>query len=117
MKPRIAHARILPRAGAACVAALLALAIGIGQAAEYGDVPMPRKVKGMDDIPAATFPHWIHRMQYRCGACHNELFKMKAGSDTATMDDMRAGSSCGKCHNGKIAFESNFDTCNRCHRQ
>jgi len=84
-------------------------------AAEYGDIQYKRKAEGMDDIPPAVFPHWIHRMQYKCGACHEELFKMKAGANEVTMDMMKEGQSCGICHNGKIAFEANFDTCLRCH--
>jgi len=87
-------------------------------AAEYGDIPFKRRVEGMDDIPPAIFPHWVHRMQFKCGACHDELFKMKAGAaDHIAMDDFLEGKACGACHDGKKAFESNFDTCPRCHRQ
>ena len=89
------------------------------EAAEYGDIPFTRKAQeGMDDVPPAVFPHWIHRMQYKCGACHDAPFKMKAGAnstDVPTMDLIQEGKSCGICHNGKVAFESNFDTCLRCH--
>jgi c(7)-type cytochrome triheme protein len=99
--------------------ATLLLAVAVAwpacQAAEYGDVPFTRKVDGMDDIPPAVFPHWVHRMQYKCSACHDEPFKMKAGANEVTMDLIQAGKSCGICHNGKTAFESNFDTCLRCH--
>jgi c(7)-type cytochrome triheme protein len=84
-------------------------------AAEYGDIPYKRKAEGTDDIPPAIFPHWIHRMQYKCSACHEEPFKMKSGANDVTMDLISAGQSCGICHNGKVAFESNFDTCLRCH--
>ena len=84
-------------------------------AAEYGDIAFKRKAAGMDDVPPAVFPHWIHRMQYKCAACHDEPFKMKAGASEITMDAIQAGQSCGACHNGKAAFESNFDTCQRCH--
>ena len=82
---------------------------------DYGDVKFERKAQGMDDVPPAHFPHWIHRMQYKCGACHEEPYKMKAGASTITMEAIKAGESCGKCHDGKAAFESNFDTCLRCH--
>jgi len=92
-----------------------ALTWSAGHAAEYGDIQFKRNAPGTDDIPPAVFPHWIHRMQYKCGACHEELFKMKAGANEITMDMMSAGRSCGTCHNGKVAFESNFDTCLRCH--
>ena len=84
-------------------------------AGEYGDVVFERKAKGVDDVPPAVFPHWVHRMQYKCTACHEELFKMKAGADEITMDMIQAGKACGSCHNGKAAFVSNFDTCPRCH--
>jgi c(7)-type cytochrome triheme protein len=102
------------------VAALLvACALGspLGHAAEYGDIAYKRKpeVQGTDDVPPAVFPHWVHRMQYKCTACHEEPFKMKAGANEVTMDLIQAGRSCGICHNGKAAFESNFDTCQRCH--
>jgi c(7)-type cytochrome triheme protein len=95
--------------------ALLVIAWSAWSAAEYGDVTFERKAKGLDDVPPAVFPHWIHRMQYKCTACHEELFKMKAGADEVTMDMIQSGKSCGTCHNGKAAFTSNFDTCPRCH--
>ena len=105
-----------------CLLALLGALLGAGLpsaclALEYGDVAIARKTAGMDDIPAATFPHWIHRMQYKCAACHDELLKMKAGSSKISMDAIQGGKSCGVCHNGKDAFESNFDTCPRCHHK
>ena len=98
--------------------AILAAAVLLWPAfgAEYGDVKFERKeAQGTEDVPAATFPHWVHRMQYKCSACHEETFKMKAGANPITMDMIQAGQSCGLCHNGKAAFESNFDTCQRCH--
>jgi c(7)-type cytochrome triheme protein len=87
--------------------------------AEYGDVTLARKAAGMDEIPPAIFPHWIHRMQYKCGACHDEPFKMKAGSaDAITMDAIQEGKWCGACHDGKAAFSSSsFETCPRCHHK
>jgi c(7)-type cytochrome triheme protein len=84
-------------------------------AADYGDVKFERKVAGTEDVPPAYFPHAIHRIQFKCGACHEELFKLKAGTTAITMDGIKAGETCGKCHDGKAAFESNFDTCLRCH--
>lgn len=108
--------RIRIHALAATVLALFALAWPACNAAEYGDVAFQRKAQaGMDDVPPAVFPHWIHRMQYKCSACHDEPFKMKAGANPVTMDMIQSGKSCGLCHNGKAAFESNFDTCPRCH--
>jgi c(7)-type cytochrome triheme protein len=83
--------------------------------AEPGDTLFERKSAGTDDIPAAIFPHWVHRMKFKCKACHDELFKMKLGANPVTMEDMAAGKWCGACHNGNEAFESNFSTCARCH--
>ncbi len=99
----------------AVAVASLALVWTACYAAEYGDVAFKRKAEGMDDIPPAIFPHWVHRMQFKCSACHDELFKMQSGANDVTMDDINEGKSCGVCHNGKKAFESNVDTCLRCH--
>jgi len=83
---------------------------------EPGDIKFVRQAAGMDDVSPAVFPHWIHRMAYTCYACHDSLFKMKAGEDLVTMDQIQNGQSCGACHDGKTAFVSNLSTCNRCHR-
>jgi c(7)-type cytochrome triheme protein len=84
-------------------------------AEEYGDVVFERKAAGMDDLPPAVFPHWVHRMQYKCPACHDTLFKMKAGANLVTMDELQAGKWCGVCHDGKAAFISDLNSCLRCH--
>lgn len=85
--------------------------------AEPGDVVLKRYSQSLGDFPPATFPHWIHLMQYKCPACHDALFKMKSGSSHISMKDILSGKFCGKCHNGKVAFASTFTTCNRCHRK
>ena len=85
--------------------------------AEPGDIVFVRQAAGMDDVPPAVFPHWIHRLSYKCQACHDTPFKMQVGANPVTMDDIQAGQSCGACHDGKIAFISNLSTCNRCHRE
>lgn len=87
------------------------------RAEEPGDIKFVRQAAGMDDVVPAVFPHWVHRMAYTCYACHDSLFKMKAGEDLITMDQIQSGQSCGACHDGKTAFISNLSTCNRCHRQ
>jgi c(7)-type cytochrome triheme protein len=97
---------------------LLALSAAIAsQAEEPGDITFVRQSAGMDDVAPAVFPHWIHRMAYTCYACHDSMYKMKAGENLVTMDQIQAGQSCGACHDGKTAFISNLSTCNRCHRQ
>jgi len=94
----------------------LASAVTADESSEPGDIKFVRQSAGMDDVTPATFPHWIHRLGYTCYACHDTPFKMKAGANEVTMDQIQAGQSCGVCHNGKTAFESSLTTCNRCHR-
>jgi c(7)-type cytochrome triheme protein len=79
-----------------------------------GDVTLKRQDGGTSP-PPAVFPHWIHRIRFKCYACHPTIFEMKAGANAITMDEIREGKFCGTCHNGKIAWEVSFDTCNRCH--
>ena len=98
---------------------LLALSLILpaqGLRAEYGDIVFTRKGPS-DGVPVAVFPHYVHRMQFKCYACHEDLFVMKAGANDITMDAVQAGKFCGSCHNGKVAFQATFNTCPRCHRE
>ena len=69
---------------------------------------------GTDHLAPAYFPHWVHRVKYKCYACHDALFPMQRGA-VPTMAAMAKGESCGACHNGNVAF--GIDTCHRCHTQ
>lgn len=100
-------ARLSPGIVAASLLASVALAV-------EGDVVLARK-DGDRAIAPAVFPHWIHRIRYKCYACHPAPFEMKAGANPVSMEAIRAGKFCGACHDGKIAWEVTFDTCNRCH--
>ena len=84
-----------------------------------GDIVFERKTKGFDEFVPAIFPHWVHRVKYKCYVCHNDTvgFKMKAGSIDITMDMIEEGKYCGACHKGRPAFAVSFETCNRCHRK
>ncbi len=66
-------------------------------------------------LPPAVFPHWVHRIRFKCKACHPSIFKMEKGSNPVSMVKIQAGESCGKCHNGRIAFGLEIDICHRCH--
>ncbi|MFQ5853244.1 MAG: c(7)-type cytochrome triheme domain-containing protein, partial [Candidatus Binatia bacterium] len=79
-----------------------------------GEIVFPRKPQGAS-IPPATFPHWFHRIRFRCTACHPAIFAMQRGANPITMDAMKNGKFCATCHNGKIAWEIGFATCTRCH--
>lgn len=99
------------------VLALLMVLLPIRYAeAEVGDIEFKRESEAPGDYPPATFPHWVHRMQFRCYVCHDDIFQMKAGSNPVTMEAIGQGKFCGTCHNGKIAFGVLFESCQRCHR-
>jgi c(7)-type cytochrome triheme protein len=68
-----------------------------------------------DDLPAATFAHWFHRIRFRCSACHTGVFEMKAGANPITMEAMRGGRFCAACHTGQPAWPIGFEACTRCH--
>jgi len=66
-------------------------------------------------LPRAVFPHWVHRIRYRCSACHMDLFEPRAGTNRITMEQISAGQACGVCHNGDVAFRPDIASCSRCH--
>lgn len=70
---------------------------------------------GLDSLPPARFPHWVHRIRYQCKVCHMNIFEPTAGANVIRMADISAGRACGKCHNGNVAFKAGFGECQRCH--
>lgn len=68
------------------------------------------------EIPPAIFPHLQHRVRFRCYACHDQVFEMKKGAKSITMQEIDEGKFCGTCHNGRDAFAESFSTCSKCHR-
>lgn len=66
-------------------------------------------------LPRATFPHWTHRLRFRCKVCHMEIFEPKAGANQVTMRKIGNGEACGRCHNGTIAFAPSVSNCPLCH--
>jgi c(7)-type cytochrome triheme protein len=83
--------------------------------AEYGDITFTRPENPAPEIPVAVFPHYLHRMQFRCHVCHDAIFEMKAEANKISMEAIQNGKFCGACHNGETAFQATFDTCMRCH--
>jgi len=69
-----------------------------------------------ETLPPAVFPHWLHRIRYRCKACHVEVFEPEAGANRVTMAAIATGQACGRCHNGTAAFPATIGTCQRCHQ-
>lgn len=81
--------------------------------AEYGDVVINRQAE-KNGMRPVVFPHWFHRIRFRCKVCHAELgFKMRAGSNPITMTDIIEGRFCGACHNNDIAWSP--ENCDLCH--
>lgn len=81
--------------------------------AEYADVVINRQAE-KNGMRPVIFPHWFHRIRFRCKVCHAELgFRMKAGSNPITMTDIIDGKFCGACHNNDIAWSP--ENCDLCH--
>lgn len=81
-----------------------------------GDILFPRPM-AEGEMPPARFPHWFHRVRFRCAACHPGFFVMKRGANEISMDAMRQGRFCANCHNGIVAWQIGFPTCVRCHAE
>src|SRR4051812_21912255 len=97
------------------VLALLALAwTGVNLArAEYGDIVINNYADGAGVRPV-VFPHWFHRVRFRCKVCHSDLgFKFKAGGNEINMVKIIDGQFCGACHNGGVAWS--VENCDLCH--
>lgn len=81
--------------------------------AEYGDIVINNYSDAAGMRPA-VFPHWFHRIRFRCKVCHADLgFKFKAGGNDINMLKIIDGQYCGACHNGAIAWS--VENCNLCH--
>lgn len=81
--------------------------------AEYGDVVINNYAEAAGMRPA-VFPHWFHRIRFRCKVCHADLgFKMKAGGNEINMAKIIEGQYCGACHNGEVAWS--IENCDICH--
>lgn len=96
---------------------LLVLVAGLANIApahaEYGDVVINNYSDAAGMRPA-VFPHWFHRIRFRCKVCHADLgFKFKAGGNEINMVKIIDGQYCGACHNGNIAWS--VENCNLCH--
>jgi len=61
-----------------------------------------------------VFPHWFHRIRFRCKVCHGDLgFAFKAGGNDINMLKIIDGEFCGACHDGNIAWS--IENCDLCH--
>ena len=97
--------------------AVLGVAMGVSfpssiSQAEYGDIIMNREAE-KSEMPPVVFPHWFHRIRFKCKVCHPDVFVMRAGANEVSMIKIIKGEFCGKCHNGRIAWAPLY--CDRCH--
>jgi len=97
--------------------AVTVLSVGLlssrdGQA-EFGDVVI-NNFSDAADMRPVIFPHWFHRIRFRCKVCHADLgFKFQAGGNNINMLKIIDGEYCGACHNGEIAWS--VENCDLCH--
>jgi len=99
----------------AAIVGLLGLAFAVAATvqAEYADVVLNKRAE-QEGMPPVIFPHWFHRIRFRCKVCHQELgFKMRVGANDINMDKITQGKFCGVCHNGEIAWS--LENCDLCH--
>ena len=95
------------------LAGVVALGAGREAAAEYADVVLNR-LSDQNDVRPVIFPHWFHRIRFRCKVCHSEFgFEMRVGANEITMGKIIDGQYCGLCHNDEVAW--GVDNCNLCH--
>lgn len=81
--------------------------------AEYGDVLINNYSEEAGMRPV-VFPHWFHRIRFRCKVCHADLgFKFEAGGNKINMLKIIDGEYCGACHNGEVAWA--VESCDLCH--
>jgi c(7)-type cytochrome triheme protein len=114
------HKMIMPRYRIRTIVALIATiciiaiaGIGNNAEAEYGDVVMNEYSDDAGMRPV-VFPHWFHRVRFRCKVCHGDLgFEFKAGGNEVNMVKIIDGEYCGACHNGDVAWS--IENCELCH--
>ena len=104
---------------------LTVLAVGVSilltapdfSSAEYGDIILNRKAESMRKagVKDVMFPHWFHRIRFKCKVCHEDIFIIRACANDIDMSQIMNGEKCGKCHNGIVAWEPLY--CDRCHSQ
>lgn len=107
------RAGLMPMLLAAAMTTLLFGIYSPPASAEYGDIVI-NNYSDEAGMRPAIFPHWFHRIRFRCKICHSDLgFKFKAGGNDINMAKIINGEYCGACHNGEIAWS--IENCEVCH--
>jgi c(7)-type cytochrome triheme protein len=82
---------------------------------EYGNVVI-NNYSEKSNVAPVVFQHWFHRSKYTCRLCHVDIgFAMQKNGSEIREEDNKQGLYCGACHNGKIAFGSTPENCDKCH--
>lgn len=99
----------------ACIGIAVGLVAAKSSHAEYGDIVLNNKSASMQKagVDPVVFPHWFHRIRFKCKVCHEDIFILKKGANDINMAAIMSGEFCGKCHNGLVAWEPLY--CDRCH--
>jgi c(7)-type cytochrome triheme protein len=110
---RARHASRGLRPALLVVAAAALAGLSADVPAEYGDVVLNKR-SDKAGVRPVVFPHWFHRVRFRCKVCHSELgFTMRAGANDVLMANIIDGKFCGMCHNGQVAWGA--EQCDLCH--
>ena len=95
------------------LAVTICLFAGPEAKAEYGDVVI-NNYSDEAGMRPVVFPHWFHRIRFRCKVCHADLgFKFQAGGNDINMLKIIDGEYCGACHDGDVAWS--IENCDLCH--
>lgn len=81
-----------------------------------GNLILREKIKEMSGqgLAPVVYPHWLHRIWFKCKVCHDTIFNKERGSNRITKAQIFEGKQCGVCHNNTIAFGPDRE-CERCH--
>lgn len=98
-----------------CIGIVAGLIAANSGQAEYADIVLNSKSESMKkaSVNPVVFPHWFHRIRFKCKVCHEDIFILKKGANDINMAAIMNGEFCGKCHNGLVAWEPLY--CERCH--
>ncbi|MDH5572173.1 MAG: hypothetical protein OEY89_10430 [Gammaproteobacteria bacterium] len=89
------------------------LVVSFSVKAEYGDIVLNESSES-EGMPPVVFPHWFHRIRFRCKVCHYDLgFKFTSGKSGINMLSIIDGQFCGACHDGGMAWS--VENCELCH--
>jgi c(7)-type cytochrome triheme protein len=67
-------------------------------------------------LKPVIYPHWVHRMFFRCKVCHEDLEIMERGANKLSQAQIEDGKTCGACHNGTVSFDASLKVnCEKCH--